>query len=61
MVEKSALHWSFDTGGNQIALVEFRVVGDTDFFVLTLKKHGFTVQVTGKTPGYDAVTMLNIR
>ncbi|RLM02588.1 hypothetical protein BIY27_24795 [Gibbsiella quercinecans] len=61
MVEKPALHRSFDTGGNQIALVEFRVVGATDFFVKTIRKHGFTVQVKGGPPVYDAVTMLNIR
>ncbi|EOM6523095.1 DUF2913 family protein [Escherichia coli] len=57
MVEKLALHRSFDTGGHQTESVEFRVVGDTDFFVRTLRKHGFTVQLTGKTKAYDSVTM----
>lgn len=57
MVEKLALHRSFDTGGHQTESVEFRVVGDTDIFLQTLKKHGFTVQVTGKSPVYDSVTM----
>lgn len=57
MVEKLALHRSFDTSGHQTAPVEFRIIGDTDIFLQTLKKHGFTVQVTGKIPAYDSVTM----
>lgn len=57
VVEKLALHQSFDTSGNQTQALEFRIAGDTQVFIRELEKHGFTARQTRSTPHYAVVTM----
>lgn len=57
VVEKLALHRSFDTSGKQTQEMEFRIAGDTQVFIRELEKHGFTARQTGSTPHYALVTL----
>lgn len=57
VVEKLALHQSFDTSGKQTQALEFRIVGDTPAFIRELKAHGFTARQTGSTLDYAVVTL----
>lgn len=60
VMEKLALHQSFDTSGNQTQELEFRITGDVQVFIRELNEQGFTTWQTKSTPHYAVVMMHSI-